>query len=139
MAIINLNKRYVWADKYKIDDTKIPEMTDGRLVHGTLKHKENARGQKIAEEFTAVGKLAYKTLSVREEDKELAKQMNTQVDHKVQVRNNRKLKEDHTVKIESDWYEIVRLDKAKNGTFIHLRKRRKNEPKIVEVDDEQDV
>lgn len=133
--MINLNKRYVFIEKYEKKDTKIKSYTDGHLYIGTLTHRYNEKGKKIGEAFEKICKLQFSFMSIREEDKIQAYQTDTQVDVKVRVPSGSPLKEDHTVNIYGDWFEIIRKDRGNdNDTYLFLRKRSSRDPIITEED-----
>lgn len=131
MAIININKRFKWIEQWKLKDTKLKAFNDGKLWAGTVEREISARRTVQNEVWTPVVQLMYDVTALREEDKQMAYQTNTRVDLKVRVPKNRFLTEDMTVRLDGDFYEVVRKDFGHDATYLFLRKRTSADPEVT--------
>ncbi|WP_144461772.1 phage head closure protein [Siminovitchia fortis] len=100
---------------------------DGFLTYGHKKTQRSATGKRIGEGFTSQGKLAFKEMSCRDSDYQLAGIMGASLDLKVKTPyppsfrniNKNKLK----VVIENTEYDVIRVDSDREKTvlFFHLQ------------------
>ncbi|TLS37741.1 phage head closure protein [Pseudalkalibacillus caeni] len=97
---------------------------DGFLQYGHNSVQRSANGKRIGESFLAEGKLAFKEMSARESDFELAGTMGSSLDLKVKTRfppSFRNIKKSGLkVVIESVEYDVIKADVDRNNNYLYF-------------------
>jgi hypothetical protein len=101
---------------------------DGFIQYGYSKTKRSETGKKIGELFSPSGRLAYKELSCRDRDYELAGSLNSRLDRKIKTpappsfRNQSK--SNLKVVIEEEEFDVIEVDSdpGRRHLFFYLQK-----------------
>lgn len=94
---------------------------DGFIQYGSIKTIRNSSKVKTGETFEIIGKLAYETMSVRDNDNLIADSLGYTIDKKIKV-PYRILPENIKVKIDDAIYDIVKKDSSdKVKMFLYLQ------------------
>jgi SPP1 family predicted phage head-tail adaptor len=102
---------------------------DGYLIYGHKQTQRTATGKRIGEVFTEEGKLAFKEMSCRDQDYQMANIMGASLDRKVKTLyppsfrsiNKNKLK----VVISNIEYDVITVDSDGRYLYFYLQEVRK--------------
>lgn len=102
-------------------------LNDGLVQYGTKATKRSEKGKRIGDVFIPQGKLAYKEMSCRDEDYQLAQIMSKSLDIKIktlyppQLKNVNKSK--LTIVLNSVEFDVIKCDpdRAKNYLYFYLQ------------------
>lgn len=99
-------------------------LNDGYLIYGKKITERAASLKKIGETFLEEGKLAFRILSARESDFQMINAMNSSLDLKVKTMHPPKFlrisKNDLTVYIENEEYDVVKVDRDDDRTYLYF-------------------
>lgn len=98
--------------------------TDGFLEYGYKKTQRSVTGKRIGENFLPEGKLAFKEMSARESDYQMAGYMGAKLDMKIKTLyppsfrqiNKNKLK----IVIRNIEYEVIKVDSDNKNSFLYF-------------------
>jgi hypothetical protein len=99
-------------------------LNDGFMEYGYDTPKRNERGKRIGEDFLAKGKLAFKELSARNQDYEMAGVIGTSLDLKLKTyrppffRNEEKAKLKCVV--DNTKYDVIKVDGDSDKRYLYF-------------------
>lgn len=93
---------------------------DGILEYGFISPIFDKSNKKIGEIFTSKDKFCFEELSKRDSDLELANSLGSTLDKKVKI-PRRNLNSNYRIKIDSNIYDIYKIDSDKNNTYLYLK------------------
>lgn len=99
---------------------------DGRMEYGRFKDKLSEKKKRIGKEFVKEGKLFFRELSIREQDYQFAKGLDTQLDLKIKTpypsifRGVKK--RDLIGKINGEFFDVVKVDHDRFYLYFYLTK-----------------
>lgn len=99
---------------------KFENYNDGILYYGFYKEVFNLKNIIEGKEFIENGKLFFKTLSIREEDRYSFDTDDSKLSLKLKVKKNNIIKVNHIVKINEEFYSIKNIDSDTNNLYIYL-------------------
>ena len=111
---------------------KFESYNDGILHYGFYKEVFNSENILIKKEFAFSGKLFFKTLSIREEDRYSFDTENSKLSLKLKVRKNNIIKINHIVKVNNELYTIKNIDSDSNNLYIYLTNFEDELDRIIE-------
>jgi hypothetical protein len=101
---------------------------DGIMQYGYTKTTRSASGKDIGKIFSPLGKLAFKELSCRDRDYELAGSLNSKLDRKIKTQFpppfRNQSKSNLKVAIESTEYDVIEVDSdpSRRYLFFYLQR-----------------
>ncbi|WP_229683040.1 phage head-tail adapter protein [Virgibacillus oceani] len=110
--------------KRKIQKPVHEVFNDGFLIYGRTKTKRDSSGKRIGEKFNAEGKLAYKLMSARAEDHDMAGSIGASLDKKVKTRfppGFRKVKMTSLkARMDTFEYDVINVDWDSGKRYLYF-------------------
>lgn len=116
-------------------------LNDGFIEYGTRKTKRSDRGKRTGKDFQTMGRLAYKEMSCRDSDYEMAKVMSAVLDVKIKTLCPPQLKDfdrsNLVIVVEGKEFDVIKCDREKVNNYLyfylqevgaHVKDNREDEP-----------
>lgn len=122
MALININKRKEWVERWEHKKTGHKTYKDGTLSYGTL-DKVKKHGKSIGTKFKHKDSYPFRNVRIREIDKDIASARDALIDVKVAIPMREELSSSNAVRLRGRVYNIINIDNDhfKGETFILLQ------------------
>lgn len=103
---------------------RIEVFNDGYFEYGTMKTLRSANKKAIGKEFQSeITPVAFKYLSARDSDYQMAETMNSQLDLKIKAYYfaiNNVTRSGHVIKLNDRYYDIINTDVDTDRRYIYL-------------------
>ncbi len=101
------------------------ELNSGSLLYGTKETKRDSLGKNPKSVLNDEGKLHFKYKSIREMDFKQYYGISNKLDIKVKAYYVKNIEESHIVKIEKNYFDIVKIDYDNERKYMYLYLARK--------------
>jgi hypothetical protein len=101
------------------------ELNSGLLFYGTKETKRDSLGKNPKSVLNVEGKLHFKYQSIREMDFKQYYGISNKLDIKVKAYYVKNIEESHIVKIEKNYFDIVKIDYDNERKYMYLYLARK--------------
>lgn len=99
-------------------------LNDGYAEYGTKETKRSERGKRIGGTFKSMGRLAYKEMSCRDSDYEMAKLMTAVLDIKIKTLCPPQLRDFDRSKliivVEGKEFDVIKCDRDKVNNYLYF-------------------
>lgn len=109
----------------KLNKNLSEELNSGLLYFGSKKTIRDGKKRIVSNEFLPFGKLKYKLKNFNYESFTSYFGIESKIDLKVKVYKVEKLKESLLIKIDKNYYDIVKMDEESSGQFVYLYLQRR--------------
>ena len=129
IALININKRKEWVERWEHKKTGHKVYKDGTLSYGEL-NRIKKHGKAIGTKFKHMDNYPFRNVRIREVDKDIASARDALIDVKVAIPLRGELTSKGAVKLKGRVYNIINVDNDhyKGESFLLLQI---NEEKIL--------
>lgn len=99
-------------------------LNDGYALYGVKETKRSDRGKRIGDAFKPMGRLAYKEMSCRDSDYEMAKVMTAVLDIKIKTLCPPQLRDFDrsklTIIVEGKEFDVIKCDRDKVNNYLYF-------------------
>lgn len=99
-------------------------LNDGYVEYGTKETRRSGRGKRIGGSFTSMGRLAFKEISCRDSDYEMAKFMSAVLDIKIKTLCPPQLRDFDRSKLiivlEGKEFDVIKCDRDKVNNYLYF-------------------